>query len=122
MSDNLPFTFAQRLQTIMDTMNLSKSDLAAIAEVNKSNITRYCNGTYSAKQDVIYRLSEKLNINTAWLIGYDVPMELHEPMATKKPASEESGIDSELMRRLMSLTPDELAKVDAFVQGLLASR
>ena len=36
--------------------------------------------------------------------------------------SEEDGLDSELIRRLAQLTPDEVAKVDAFVQGILAMR
>lgn len=39
----------------------------------------------------------------------------------KEPAPE-SGLDAELLRKLMSLTPDELVKVDAFVQGLIAAR
>lgn len=36
--------------------------------------------------------------------------------------NEENLLDVELLRRLMMLSPEELAKVDAFVQGLLASR
>lgn len=36
--------------------------------------------------------------------------------------SVESGIDAEIIGRLCQLTPAELEKVDAFVQGLLASR
>ena len=31
-------------------------------------------------------------------------------------------LDAELIKRLNSLSPDELARVDAFVQGLLANR
>lgn len=31
-------------------------------------------------------------------------------------------LDAELIKRLTSLSPDELARVDAFVQGLLANR
>ena len=41
----------------------------------------------------------------------------------EKPTTEKGdGLDNELVKRLMSLTPEELMKVDAFVQGLLASR
>ena len=35
---------------------------------------------------------------------------------------DEELLDDELIHRLCQLTPDELEKVDAFVQGLLASR
>ena len=31
-------------------------------------------------------------------------------------------LDEQLIQRLCSLTPEELGKVDAFVQGLIASR
>ena len=41
----------------------------------------------------------------------------------KEPAAQKGGeLDDALVRKLMLLTPDEVAKVDAFVQGLLASR
>lgn len=36
--------------------------------------------------------------------------------------SAEAALDEELIRRLLLLTPEEAAKVDAFVQGILASR
>ena len=46
---------------------------------------------------------------------------------SENPPSEESGsnedeLDKELLKRLCSLNEDELARVDAFVQGLLANR
>ena len=42
----------------------------------------------------------------------------------KKPSADNSEelLDNEIIERLISLTPAELEKVDAFVQGLLASR
>ena len=36
--------------------------------------------------------------------------------------SAEAALDEELIRRLLLLTPEEAAKVDAFVQGILAAR
>lgn len=38
------------------------------------------------------------------------------------PTPEGGGLDDELIGRLLLLTPDEIQKVDAFVQGLLAAR
>lgn len=68
------YTFAQRLQEILDTTGLTKSELALSAGVNKSNITRYLKGDYEAKQDVVHRVAKNLGVNEAWLMGYDVPM------------------------------------------------
>ena len=39
-----------------------------------------------------------------------------------KEENEENLLNSDSLKRLMMLSPEELAKVDAFVQGLLASR
>ncbi|WP_243124926.1 hypothetical protein [Clostridium cuniculi] len=32
-------------------------------------------GKYTPKQNNIYLIAEALNVNEAWLMGYDVPME-----------------------------------------------
>lgn len=132
------FTFAQRLEELKRIRGFNNTDLARICGIDKSNITRYCKGDYKAKQDVIYRMAEKLNINEAWLMGYDVPMEkqpdpkkdfkrtwlgLQHFVATKnEPALDEDKLNIELIKRLTKLTPEELQRVDAFVQGILASR
>lgn len=68
------FTFAQRLQEILDTTGMSKSELAITAGVNKSNITHYLKGDYEAKQDVVHRVAKNLGVDESWLMGYDVPM------------------------------------------------
>lgn len=46
----------------------------------------------------------------------------HENGKKSPSSTSEDGLDAELVQRLTALTPEELAKVDAFVQGLLASR
>lgn len=57
-------------------------------------------------------LADYLGVTTSELLGEE-----------KKPAlPSESELDEELVTRLGSLTPEELKQVDAFVQGLLASR
>lgn len=45
-------------------------------------------------------------------------------LGTKKAPSptDERALDDELLSKLTSLTPEEMQKVDAFVQGLLANR
>lgn len=48
--------------------------------------------------------------------------ELTDDQITKKDTTPSSDVDAELIKRLVQLTPDELEKVDAFVQGLLAAR
>lgn len=68
-----PYTFAERLLDIMQKRALTRSELARICEVDKSNITRYLRGDYEAKQDVVYRIAARLGVSEPWLMGYDVP-------------------------------------------------
>ena len=70
-----PYKFSERLAYLMDQTGLSKSQIADICGINRSNITRYLNGEYEAKQDVIYALATHFNVSPAWLLGYDVPMQ-----------------------------------------------
>ncbi|MBO6269410.1 MAG: helix-turn-helix domain-containing protein [Clostridium sp.] len=62
----------------------------------------------------IVEIANVLRCTPQYLMGWDIE---EQPVP-----SEEDGLDSELIRRLAQLTPDEVAKVDAFVQGILAMR
>lgn len=68
-------TFANRLQKAMNLRNLKASDLSEKTKISKSSISEYLSGKYEAKQNGIYLLSKALNVNEAWLMGLDVPME-----------------------------------------------
>ena len=68
------------------------------------------------ERDFMLLLNDNVRIN---------PSEEKIPATTEddgKEENEENLINSELLKRLMMLSPEELIKVDAFVQGLLASR
>ena len=124
MNSDKPFTFAERLQYIMDTMNLSKSDIAKMCGVHKSNITRYCNGGYEAKQDVIYRLASKLHVSEPWLMGYDVPM-FPDLQNEKEPTVNNSGLDEleiQLMHYIKNLNYDQKKFLLAQLQTLTANQ
>ena len=68
-------------------------------------------------------LSEYLGVSVEDIMPDDVAA----PVASQgaKKALTKTGdreLDMSLIKRLVQLTPDEMEKVDAFVQGLLASR
>lgn len=78
--------FANRLQEAINYKNLKPAEIVRISEklfeegkinkpLNKPIISHYLKGTYEAKQDNVYALSLILNVDEAWLMGYDVPME-----------------------------------------------
>jgi repressor LexA len=66
---------AQRLKEAMDLRNLKQSEIIEKTGMNKGALSSYLSGRYEPKQDNIYLLSSILNVNEAWLMGYDVPME-----------------------------------------------
>lgn len=66
---------AQRLKEAMDLRNLKQSEIIEKTGMNKGALSSYLSGRYEPKQDNIYILSSILNVNEAWLMGYDVPME-----------------------------------------------
>jgi len=68
-------TFANRLNTAMHIRNLKATELSEKTGISKSSLSEYINGKYEAKQDGVYLLAQALNVNEAWLMGLDVPME-----------------------------------------------
>lgn len=64
--------FKDRLKLIMEQRNYKPSDLSKITGIGKSSISQWMSGKYSAKQDKVYLIAQKLDINPSWLMGYDV--------------------------------------------------
>lgn len=54
---------------------MKQADLVEKTKIGKSSISTYISGAYEPKQKNIYKIAKALNVNEAWLMGYDVPME-----------------------------------------------
>lgn len=70
-----PSTFAERLKSALDRKQMTKAELSRLAGISKSSLTRYAKGDWEGKQDAVYAIAQALNVNEAWLMGYDAPME-----------------------------------------------
>lgn len=68
-------TISERLKEAMEIRQLRQADLAEKTKIGKSSISTYISGAYDPKQKNIYLLAKALDVNEAWLMGYDVPME-----------------------------------------------
>lgn len=119
--DYKPSNFAERIQTLMAERGLSRSAFAKICEVDKSNITRYCSGNYEAKQDVIYRISSKLNVNESWLMGYDVPME-KSTVPSLTELAYRTAVQQQLLEGFDRLTDINKGRVLQYVETLLENQ
>ena len=67
-------TFANRLKHIMNIRGIKAVELSQKTNIAKSQISHWLNGTYKAKQDSLTVLADFFDVNEAWLMGFDVPM------------------------------------------------
>lgn len=68
-------SFKDRLKFAMQNKNLNQSELSKLTGIGRNSISDYLKGKYEAKQDKIYILAKYLNVNEAWLMGYDISKE-----------------------------------------------
>ena len=66
---------AQRIKEAMTKRGLKQVDIVNKTGINKGALSSYINGNYSPKDSNLEKLSQVLNVNKMWLLGYDVPME-----------------------------------------------
>lgn len=78
-------------------------------------VSDWLKGRSESYKNYIYEVSAKYGVTVEWLKG--------ETDEKNPPVPEdERKLNEDLISRLVSLTPEEMQKVDAFVQGLLANR
>lgn len=86
--EGLVDTFSNRLNTAMRIRNIKASELSAKTGIAKSSLSEYINGKYEAKQDGVYLLAKALDVNEAWLMGLDVPMERRKEESNVFPVTD----------------------------------
>ena len=65
----------KRIREAMQLRGKTQAELCELTGIPKSAMSQYVSGKFIPKQTRIYLLSKALNVNEAWLMGYDVPME-----------------------------------------------
>lgn len=68
-------TISQRIKEALDIRNMKQNDLVQKTGIGKSSISTYISGDWKPKQENLCKIAEALNVNEAWLMGMDVPME-----------------------------------------------
>lgn len=80
MSNERTDSFANRLAIAMQLNNINQIELSEKTKafsktISQSLINKYLKGKALARQDNIYILCKILNVDEAWMMGFDVPME-----------------------------------------------
>ena len=83
-------TIASRLKKALAVRKMRQSELASLTGIGKSSISTYLSGAYNPKQGNIHKMAKALEVNEAWLMGVDVPMErnYYSPAASIPPGFE----------------------------------
>lgn len=66
------------------------------------------------------KIAAYFEVSVGYLLGTEDDPGIKKDAPTGN--ADERDLDASLVRRLVQLTPEEMEKVDAFVQGILASR
>lgn len=107
-------TIGDRIKNRRMSLGISQIDLAVKVGTTKQQIYKYENGIISnIPSDKIEEIAKALGTTPGYLMGWE---------EKEKPTGEADGLDSELIRLLMDLTPEEAAKTVSFIQGLIAGR
>lgn len=64
-----------RIREAMESRELTQSELSEKAKIDKGQLSSYLSGKYKPRQRNIEALAKTLNVDEAWLMGFDSPME-----------------------------------------------
>ncbi len=65
-----------RIRTLLTKTDLSQSDFCRKAGIQKSALSNYLNGDRQPNQQQLAKIARAFDVSPAWLMGFDVPMEL----------------------------------------------
>lgn len=86
-----------RLRKALELRNMKPIELSEKTKIPKAAISQYMSGYTKPKDDRLFLICKALNINEAWLLGYDTEME------RKKFDEDEARQDAELLFKFSQL-------------------
>ena len=110
-----------RLKEIMNDRNLKQVEILEMTKpycveydvkMNKSDISQYVSGKVEPNQEKLFILAKALNVNEAWLMGFDVPMK-------KELSSTEAESDIELIEKFSLLSDRDKILVMNMINSML---
>ena len=94
-----------RIAKALSIRNMKQSELCEKTKIPKSAISQYLSGAFEPKQDRLLLIAKALEVDPAWLMGFDVPMERREKgnSSDKLPLTE----GAQLMLDLFNQVPED---------------
>lgn len=104
-------TSKDRLNELMRILDLTQADICQKAGIPKSAMSMYVNGKRTPRQDAIAKICDAYNLDPAWLMGYDVPME-------RKANASEAERDFQLVYKVSLLSPHDREVIEKMIDAL----
>lgn len=95
-------TTAKRIKEGMEIRGIKQTELSEKTGISKGALSSYLSGRYLPKQNNIYLIAKALNVNEAWLMGADIPMERSDTPLTKKDTKDIEKILDQTREQLLS--------------------
>ena len=123
---------SKRLHELMELKGLSQSDILRKCEpycdkynvkLSRGHISQYVSGKVVPKQDKLTILGVALNVNEAWLMGYDVPMERQQNLIENLKSNIDNNIDrfkKEFSNEFIS--EEEMTEIINFAKYIISKR
>ena len=101
---------ARRLKEALSAKNMLPSELAERSGVSKSSISQYMNGTYIPSNLSSKKMSDVLDVDPLWLMGFDIPMDyVYQNDKMDVLIEVQKSLNEEGMKRLLSYAQDLIA-------------
>ena len=112
----------ERIKQGLEIREITQSQLATRANIDKGQLSSYISGKYKPRQNNIDALAVALNVNEAWLMGFDVPMErVLNKVGTDQSVSK-SAECREVLEVCEQLSPHNQRKVLTYSKNLLSTQ
>lgn len=102
----------ERLAELLSITGTTQTDMAERTGINKSVISQYINGRRLPRQDKLAVLSEAYNVDPAWLMGFDVPME-------RKNTAAAAERDFRILHKFAKLSPRDQEIIEQMMDSML---
>ena len=111
-------TISERLREILSIRNMKQAEIVEKTGITRGAVSSYLSGRYLPKQDSIYKMAKVLNVNPAWLMGLDVPMDNPTPLDTLPFPPEYVAKALELYGRYENLTLENQIAFQTLLKNL----
>ena len=126
-------TIRNRIKEGMKMRKINAAQLAKISGVSEASISNYLNDKVKPKTNNIQKLASAIEVNEAWLMGYDVDPDADydgvfksdEVQNSKQDTSENYGrLYKNIIRKILddSLNDDDLKNIDDYVTFILSKK